>query len=172
MNIHTVWLIDVDGVLNGSKAGWHRMPHRAWAQARGYSWLLRYEPKAIDAIRTFHAADGCEARWATTWCEYEPSLREAFGLTLPVAFGARPSHLTYDEQKIDAAAAVLDAGQRLIWTDDTVVPAARRFFPRFDHAEAEGRALLIAPNQARGLRPEHVESIAAFAAAGTGVTAP
>lgn len=171
MKTHTVWLIDVDGVINASKAGWGRAGQAAIALANGHPYRLRWEPQVIDAIRTFNAAPGREARWATTWCDHEPELRRVFGLILPVAFGARPAHLTYDEQKIDAARAVLDAGQRLIWTDDTVVPAARRFFPRFDMSEADGQALLIAPKPSRGLRPEDIDRIAAFAAAAPSATA-
>jgi hypothetical protein len=166
MDTHTVWLIDVDGVINDNRAGWGSAGQSATAYADGRGYRLRWEPKVIAAIRTFNAIDGCEARWATTWCDHEPELRRVFGITLPVAFGPRPSHLTYDEQKVDAARAVLDAGQRLVWTDDTVVPPAVRMFPRFGRAEAEGRALLIAPRPPRGLRPDDVERIAAFAAAG------
>lgn len=159
----TIWLLDVDGVINGSRPGWSAPPRSATAYAEGRSFRLRWEPKLIERIRAV-AASGVDVRWATTWCVAVPELLRVFGLDLPSALDPdRPAHLVWDEVKINAALAVLAAGDRLIWTDDSVVPAARGFYPEFREAEREGRALLIAPVPSRGLRPDHLDAIEAYA---------
>lgn len=159
----TVWLLDVDGVINASRPGWGRAPRSAMAYANGTGYRLRWEPGLIDRIREANLARHVEVRWATTWCDHAAELSRTLGLTLPVAFGPRPAHLTFDEQKVRAAIEVLDAGDRLIWTDDSVVPVALSMYPRFAYAVDDGRALLIAPRPSRGLREADMDAIEAFA---------
>lgn len=161
--MRTVWLLDVDGVVNATRPGWSAPPRSAMAYADGQGYRLRWEPKLIAAIHRVGKLADVDIVWATTWCDHVDQLERVFGLDLPVAFGPRPAHLTYDEQKVDAARQVLARGDRLIWTDDNVVPAARGAHREFALAEADGRALLIAPKPSRGLRPEDVERIEAFA---------
>lgn len=163
----TVWLLDVDGVLNASRSGWSAPPRTVTAYADGRAFRLRFETKLLMRIKAVHDSGRAEVRWATTWCDHAAELHRVlpFG-PFEVAFGKRPISKTYDEQKIDAALGVLDAGDRLIWTDDSVVPIARRAYPQFDRAEMREQALLIAPHSSRGLRPEHMDEIEAFAALG------
>lgn len=166
MTTETTWLLDVDGVLNvlADNRRDNVNLRKAYASSGGVRYLLCWRPRLLDDIR--RATRCVDARWATTWCEDPDALEAAVGIRLPRAFGKRPPNLTHDELKIGAARDVLKAGRRLIWTDDTVVPVARRLYPAFAEAEAQGRALLIAPDERRGLTNRHVADIKTFARLG------
>lgn len=158
----TVWLLDVDGVLNASRPGWSRAPRSAMAYAEGHGYRLRWEPALIDRIRDANNLDGVTVRWSTTWCVAPDQLTRTFGLNLECAFTERPPHLTFDELKVNAALGVLAAGHRLVWTDDSVVGPACARWPEFDKAVADGRAHLLAPKPSRGIRPNQMDDIWTF----------
>jgi hypothetical protein len=166
----TTWLLDVDGVVNVLRDGRREDPRlsqaRVFSPRTGHSYVICWRPRLLDDIR--RANRFVTVHWASTWCDGgdTDSLNPALGLTFPAAFGSRPYNLTHDDQKIAAALAVLDAGKRLIWTDDTVVPPALRRFPEFREAELAGRALLIAPNERWGLTNRHMALIKQFTRAG------
>lgn len=162
----TIWLLDVDGVINVLRDGRQDDPRLSRARVRsgrtGASYTICWRPRLLDDIR--RATRWVGVRWATTWCDGGDTvaLGRALGLTLPDAFGDRPLHLTHAEQKINAALDVLHAGDRLIWTDDGVVPRARLLHDAFDEAVADGRALLIAPEKRWGLTNRQMAQIKAF----------
>lgn len=158
-----IWMLDVDGVLNGSRAGWHRAPHKGTAGG----FTIRWEPQLITRIWQLHDSGAVEVRWSSTWCGDEVGLAQLerlLGIELPRAFGRRPMSKTWGEMKADAAVGVLAEERRLIWTDDMEVGAGRRLYPEIAAGEEAGRALLIEPNATRGLRPEDMDRIEAFAA--------
>lgn len=159
-----VWLLDVDGVVNATRPGWHAPPRRAYAYDAGTAYRLRWAPALIDRIRALHASGTVEVRWCTTWCAYADQLERMWRLPrLDRAFCDPVDGLTAAPLKVAAARKMLAQGRRLIWTDDEIVPA-----PGTDlHTEltAAGRALLIAPVSTRGLQPEHLDAIEAFARA-------
>jgi hypothetical protein len=158
----TVWLLDFDGVVNSPRAGWSRAPSSGTVHALGLAWRIRWEPGVVAAVKDLCAA-GVDIRWATTWSGYTAALEAALGLpALPVAFALGEDHSGVAARPLKLAAAldVVRSGERLIWTDDEVIPengAAR------EELDAAG-ALLIAPRPSRGLRPEHIEEIRRFAA--------
>jgi len=158
-----IWLLDVDGVINGhpQHAGWGDPPKRASPGP------VYYEPRLIDRIRDIHARGIAEVRWCTTWCDYHlplGRLEKVLGVSFERAFTDRPMSKTWAELKAEAAVAVLDGGRRLVWTDDDEADVAPRFYPVLDEAVRDGRALLIAPDSNRGLQPIHLILIEAFAA--------
>ena len=69
-----------------------------------------------------------------------------------------------DPVKLAAARRILAEGRRLVWTDDTAVPASG---PLVNELTAGGRGLLIRPHPRRGLRPRDLARIEAFARART-----
>jgi len=157
-----VWLLDVDGVVNAFRAGWSTAPRRVqvWSTADNYDYRIRYEPRLIDAIRDIHEGGRAEVTWCTTWCSEADLLEAEFGLpALPRAFTERFTGEAASQAKVAAAREVIAAGRRLIWTDDVEIDV---------HAEecapwvADGRALVIAPNPSRGLRPKHLDQIEEF----------
>lgn len=161
-----VWLLDIDGVINGSprEAGWGGPPSKVKA-----GFPVYYEPRLIDRIRAVHMSGRAEVRWCTTWCGWPDQLKHLgalLDLDLSSAFGDRPASKTWADLKVEAALDVLREGRRLIWTDDSEVSAACDLFPLLARAEFEGRALLIEPVSERGLRPEHLDSIEAFTQVG------
>lgn len=159
-----VWLLDIDGVLNANKPGWGAAPRKTFCAG----FTIRWAPALLDRIREVHRSGAVEIRWCSTWCGYPDqlaALARAFRLDLASSFGDRPMSKTWAELKAEAALAVLAAGRRLIWTDDDEIGAARRMFPELAAAEADGRALLIAPRANRGLQAEHLDLIMEFAAA-------
>jgi len=158
----TVWMLDVDGVLNASRPGWSRKPRSAMAYVQGRGYKLRWEPALIERIRAANSLPGVTVKWSTTWCEAPSELGRVFGLNLNCAFTERPQHLVYDELKAHAALDVLAAGHRLVWTDDSVVEPACNRWPQFNEAADDGRAHLLAPNPGRGIRPDQMDDIWTF----------
>jgi hypothetical protein len=161
-----VWLLDVDGVINGDppRVAWTG-PH-AVAEIRtpddGRLWTIRWAPELITAILGIHQAGLADIRWATTWCPHVHLLEDLWGLPeLPRTWTDGLYGYDANDAKIIAARAVLADGRRLIWTDDNVFPAYG--WPDTDLL-TDGRALLIKPFEDAGLRPGHLELIRAFAA--------
>lgn len=157
------WLLDVDGVINASRPGWSRPPRAAMAYAYGHSYRLRWEPRLLERADAL-AGLGVNVRWSTTWCSHVAELRRVFGVAWPSALPAeRPAHLTWDELKVDAVRDALGRGDRVVWTDDSVVPAALEMFADLREAVGDGRLLAIAPKPSRGLRPDDLDAIEAYA---------
>lgn len=157
-----IWLLDVDGVINASKAGWSARPRRADLFDGRQSRRIWWSPALIERIGALHRGGRAEVRWCTTWCPWADLLERALRLpTLTRAFADEiPSGPAGDERKLAAARQVLADGRRLVWTDDTAIPASG---PERDALTEAGRSLLIAPSPRRGLRPEHMASIEVFA---------
>jgi hypothetical protein len=157
-----IWLLDIDGVINANKPGWHAPPRRI----RCAGFTIRWAPALITRIRELHRVGNHEIRWASTWCGYPEQLDELsrhLGLQFERAFTDRGMSKTWAEMKAEAAVAVLAEGRRLIWTDDDEVPIAPGFYASIAEAERDGRALLIAPRSNRGLQPSDLDRIAEFA---------
>lgn len=157
-----LWLLDIDGVINANKPGWSAPPRRVHCAG----FVIRWAPALVDRIKGLHRAGRVEIRWSSTWCGYPSQLAELsarLGLKFESAFGDRPPGKTWADLKVHAAIDALTAGRRIIWTDDDEVGAARHLFPQIAEAEADGRALLIAPRSNRGLQREHLDQIQAFA---------
>lgn len=157
-----IWLLDIDGVINTGRPGWGAAPHHDTAYADGIGYRMRWAPPLIDRIRHIHAAGIAEVRWCTTWCAWADQLEQLWHLpTLGRCFADPINGSTAAMDKLAAARKVLANGDRLIWTDDTETPA-----PDWDlHREltATGRALLIRPKPNRGLQPDDLDAIEAFA---------
>jgi hypothetical protein len=153
-----VWLLDVDGVINARKPGWHAAPHHGRAYAEGTAWPMRWAPALVARIRRLHASGAVEVRWCSTWCAWSDQLERLFRLpALACAFTTTTDAPT---AKLAAARAVLADGDHLIWTDDDEVPTGG---PLLDELTATGRALLIRPDARRGLTPAHLDAIESFA---------
>ncbi len=153
-----VWLLDVDGVINVRKPGWHAAPHHGVAYAGGTAWPMRWAPGLTTRIRRLHQAGTVEVRWCSTWCDWSTQVERLFRLpALACAFTGAGDAPT---AKLAAARAVLAAGDHLVWTDDDEVPTGG---PLLEELTAGGRALLIRPDARRGLTPGDLDEIEAFA---------
>lgn len=166
----TVLLLDVDGPVNGGgRCGWHGPPRTGKAYAHGgWAYRIRWAPQAIDRLRALHTSGAASIRWATTWIDHEVTQIERLvglpplGLTYPPDAARAVSETFRTEHraaKLAAALAVVRSGARLIWVDDDAIPAAG---PDRDELDAAG-ALLIAPDDRRGLRPEDLDMIEEYA---------
>ena len=163
MNTPPVLLLDIDGVINvrPNVGGWDRPPVKVNAGIPVY-----LEPRLVDRLKDIHNRGLAEVRWCTTWCGHPDQLdilERILAVHFDRAFGDRPMNKTWAEMKVEAALAVLEEGRRLIWVDDDEVDAGRRLFPAIAKAAAEGRALLVQPTSERGLQPEAIDAIEAFA---------
>jgi hypothetical protein len=162
--LRPVWLLDVDGVLNASKPGWGGPPITRTAYADQIAFRIRFAPALIKRIRALHTDHLVEVRWATTWVDHIdqittimhlPAWQPAFTLTHP--------NSDADAAKYAAALHVVETERRpLIWTDDEVIPddhdpACRSL------RDAGPPVLLIRPRPNRGLQPDHLDQIEAFA---------
>lgn len=146
----TVWLLDVDGVLNASRAGWSAQPYSGWAYANSGMWRMRWSPQLMGRIRQAHRTGAVEILWATTWVGHTAQLEQLFKLPALLSAGAPGMDF---EDKRNAALDVLESGRRLIWTDDESIPLTW---------ESNHDRLLIRPKSNRGLRPEHMDLIDDF----------
>jgi len=180
----TVWLLDVDGVLNATRRGRDTSVWPTWrtgrARASDVTWPITWAPPVTQAIRRVHAAGRTDIRWLTTWLEdANYSLGPLLGLpALPVLdepdddtqaargphgfLGSRAGAPT-DWWKLTAARRLLDPqpDRPLVWTDDDLAweDGARAW------AESRsGPTLLIAPDTDTGLAPEHIAAIEEFCA--------
>lgn len=155
------WLLDVDGVLNANKPGWGGPPARRYVHAGGSEYLLRWAPALISRIRLLHASGAVEILWATSWVDHIATIEAALTLpSFPVAFSdVQPGPV--DDRKQQVALDLVSMGRRLIWTDDEAFPET--WTPRA-FLESAGH-LLIAPRPNRGLQPDHLDRIEAFASA-------
>lgn len=159
-----VWLLDIDGVLNASKPGWGGPPITRTAYAHQIAFRMRFAPALIQRIRALHSHGRVEVRWATTWVDHIdqistimhlPAWQPAFTLTHP--------NSDADAAKYAAALHVVEAERRpLIWTDDEVIPADHDPACQRLH-DAGAPVLLIRPRPDRGLQPDHLDQIEAFA---------
>lgn len=148
--METVWLLDVDGVINASKAGWSAAPNSGWAFANGNSWRMRWSPQLMERIRKVHQQPSVTILWATTWVGHTDQLERLF--KLPALLSAGPTGMDVVDKQT-AALEILESGRRLIWTDDEAIPLT--WFSGHDR-------LLIRPKPNRGLRPEHLDLIDNF----------
>lgn len=151
----TIWLLDFDGVINANKPGWSAAPFRGNVYVGGEHYKIRWEPKLVARIRQVQKA-GVLIFWASTWCGHTDLLEDL--IKLPPLFSAGRQGLSGIEKRW-AALDVLEAGNRLIWTDDEYVPSAGY---TYDTMLRAGNALLIRPKSNRGLRPEHMDQIDSF----------
>jgi hypothetical protein len=154
----TVWLLDVDGVVNAARPGWGAAPATGTAYSDGLPYRMRWAPPLITRIRALPAT--VVIRWCSTWCADAEQVERLVGLphlgrawNYPVTSAEAPA------VKLAAARQVLAQGHRLIWTDDDAVPPRG---PVRDELTSGGRALLIAPKAKRGLQPEHLDTIESF----------
>lgn len=149
-----VWLLDVDGVVNASRPGWHAAPRVGNASAGGVSFRIRWAPALAQRIRELHRSGRVEIRWASTWNPWVGEIERLLALPpLARAFNEPVTGEGARQAKLAAAHAVLAEGRRLIWTDDEAIPE--------DRSKLAG-ALLIEPLYRQGLQPEDMDRIEAF----------
>jgi hypothetical protein len=159
--MRTVFLLDVDGPLNADKAGWSAAPVSGYAYDRGSArnWKMRWEPKLMSRLRRIEAQYPQTIYWATSWCGSTDNLERLF--KLPALLSAASSRMS-GADKLMAANAVMEAGDRLIWADDEYTPDSGELY---DEWTATGRALLLRPKatgKRQGLRPEDLDLIDQF----------
>lgn len=150
-----VWLLDVDGVINASKAGWSAAPKSGYAYANEQSWKMRWSPQLISRIIKVHNTGLVDILWATTWVGDTDGLERLFGL--PAFNSARSTSMSVPHKRL-AAEDVVDSGRKLIWTDDQAIPHAGSLHFKLTAFDS----LLIAPKPNRGLRPEHLDEIDSY----------
>jgi HAD domain in Swiss Army Knife RNA repair proteins len=151
----TIFLLDVDGVLNASKAGWSRAPRKGYAYADGQNWKMQFEPALMSRIALLNARPDVEVLWATSWVGHTDQLERLFRLPALLSAGSRSmSNL----DKLVAAMEVLYSGNRLVWADDEAIPDSGKIYDWVD----EGKALLITPKPSRGLRSTDLDTIENF----------
>lgn len=171
----TIWLLDVDGVLNASDPGWplvpeqlssrgrpvREVPKSGFAYAGGTEWKMRWSYTLMQRLRKIANSGLVEIRWSTTWCGDTDGLERLFGLPhFDSAWEVRPDGGYVGDLKWETAKAVIDEGNRLIWTDDAEVPL---FGSRcWKELTRNDTALLISPAPRKGLQPEHFDEIERF----------
>lgn len=157
----TIFMLDVDGPINGSSTGWSCAPFKGWAYAKDKDkfYKMTWSHHLISELRKFNAEYPETIYWATTWCGSTGNLERIF--KLPQLLSASPTPMSGD-MKLEYAMMVIESGRRLIWADDEYVPLRG---PEYDYLTKNGRALLIRPKNSgkrQGIRPEDMENIFKF----------
>lgn len=177
----TVWLLDVDGVVNAAgfrpdTGTWPRW-RTGQAVAGGLRWPIMWAPPVAEGIRRVHDSGLADVVWLTTWLEdANASLAPLLGLPrLPVlprpdvaarsphGFLGRRSATAARWWKLAAAQRALDPQPRrpFVWTDDDLdLQDDARTWAQ----QRPGPSLLLAPDTAVGLTPDHLETIEQFCA--------
>jgi hypothetical protein len=115
-------------------------------------------------IRAVHDTGRVRIRWCSTWCPESEQLERLFDLPhFDRVWTEQLNGLAAALAKLDAAYDVLAQGHRLVWTDDQEVPAEGVIYQELT---AGARSLLIAPESARGLQPDHLDRIEQFVTGG------
>lgn len=180
-----VWLLDIDGVLNGfarhprvwKDKEWKKTYVRTPDSLSGSGpWTIFYTPAVIDFINEM--SDKVDIYWLTSWAsEAATHYAPAVGLnnTFPEMFaltGVDPSiktgFQTNFSQKREAAYKMIFGdsagspgpfyGRKIIWTDDDLGKSARRMLK----SELDVPPLLIRTSEYVGLTPEELRKIEAY----------
>jgi len=155
----TVWLLDVDGVLNfipyarDDAAGTWTDTERFRA---GNGFMIHWSPSMLARIKAIHESGRAEVRWLTTWAEEANELlAERFGLPQLTVAGSPLAREELGWWKLPDAQAVYESGVRVVWTDDDLAFSTRA--QAWLEEIGPERMLAIAPRG--GLLPEHLDLI-------------
>ena len=164
VELRATWLLDIDGVVNffgrNSNNPWPDEATRVdvWANAAGVGMMypIQFSSMLIDEILRIRDQYNVEVMLCSTWCGQAVDLLKALGLPpLPEAFKLEDQELfTADRMKYRAFCKLVEAGKRVVWTDDAAVPFGAKFL--YDDA------LVIEPFEEQGLTPYHIEQIEAW----------
>lgn len=162
------WFLDIDGVVNviGNRpsTGWPRYANTVIPQGiNGLAWPICYSPALIDLLNLLHQRKIVSFRWLTTW-EYDAPriFAPAVGLDVGEWVAAEDHGTSMGWWKLDAIVDHLSEsdGELFIWTDDDI--RDDRVVSRRDQAVVDmfpSNALVLCPNERKGLTPEHFETI-------------
>ncbi|MGH8861229.1 MAG: HAD domain-containing protein [Jatrophihabitantaceae bacterium] len=169
-----VWLLDIDGVVNALAHGPVRdsWPAELWVQhvvhadipgtGRMALPILAATP-VIDFITAVVDSGAVDVVWHSTWrAAAVTDLAPVLGLpSIPISVAPewthRPDHVWW---KLPAAQRVVEAGRRLVWTDDDIAVLGDQVAELYARADT----LLIAPDRCAGLNREHLQRIREFVA--------
>lgn len=166
-----VWLLDVDGVLNAvsrlSEAMLAAWPGPCWRFERVNGFEIAWSTGVVDFINEVSRQGLAEVLWHTTWgVDAAKLIAPALGLDafevadLVSRTKVRPRG--WDGWwKLQAGLDVVDSGRRLIWTDDDLFWERRTVEIQL-LADRTKDVLLVHPDTAVGLTPEHLKVILGF----------
>jgi hypothetical protein len=163
-----VWLLDIDGVINAAS---RRPPTHAWPEADWIDtkasdakrqWRILAPRPVLDYIRAVHEGQLADIRWHTTWQHHAQQVAAALDLpTFPVQ--EAPEYIEAPHiagwWKLPAALRLLEAGHRLLWTDDDAIDLHRT---ERSELAAAGSILIASPDPQTGLCRRHLRDIDTF----------
>ncbi|MDQ6850739.1 MAG: hypothetical protein M3070_12410 [Actinomycetota bacterium] len=168
-----LWLLDIDGVVNALayRPGGDVWPRNQWVrctittpvEGRGVMTLpiLAARP-VLDFVSQVHERGLAEIRWHSTWRDaamtaFAPKLGLPTSIQISVApeWTDRPVGLWW---KLAAAQRAVEAGRRLVWTDDDLAV----FADQAAEVGAHPDTLLIGPDPEHGLSPDDLMRIGEF----------
>ena len=167
-----VWLLDIDGVVNALAAGpvdgswpaaeWVQHVVRADIPGSGRMVLPVFVAQPVlEFIAQVHRSGAADIVWHSTWREAAATgLAPVLGLPrLPISDAPEWTRRTPDVWwKLPAAQRVLEAGRRLVWTDDDIAMVPQQVAALI----ARDDALLISPQPQAGLTADDLAAIATF----------
>lgn len=173
-----LWLLDIDGVVNAlsykpvttlwPKAQWLQRTITTEVEGRGILTLPILSARAVlDFVTRVHESGLAEVRWHSTWRESAvTAFAPAMGLptSIPISVAPEWSERPHSRWwKLGAAERAVNAGRRVVWTDDDIpffLPDTGSFFDN-------GRTLLIGPQPEFGLTIADLSQIEDFCAYGS-----
>lgn len=160
------WFIDIDGVLNvigrhSPQGGWgHYERTTATNEFSTQAWPICYSPTLMRLLSLLHHKGVVTFRWLTTWEHEAPTqFAPAVGLDLGCWIAGEDLGTSITWWKLDVIVDHLaeGGGGLTIWTDDDIKHSHHALrVVDFLHPE---QALVVCPDQAKGLTPENFDLI-------------
>lgn len=157
----TYWCLDVDGVLNAwDLTGSKNPPGMEFLHTEIEGNPIHYRQTVVDFVNEMSARPDVKIMWTTTWGEKANRLlAPEIGLTggWDVHPGQQPGEsdtpTSADWWKLRRVKRRLATGQKVIWTEDDILPR---------HKPKDPDALVIVPPPSRGLSDAHLRKIREF----------
>jgi hypothetical protein len=167
--VRTLWLLDIDGVINAVPEWGHGTPLHVWdtwiskdVKNSTDTWPILVAQPVLDFLIYIHESGLAEIRWHTSWQEEALDFGDSFGLP---TFHVQPcpeamKNGTPSWWKLPTVQRELSTGRRVLWTDDHINRemngGTRRLLGLLPHLK------MVVPNTATGLSPDDLVDILYF----------
>lgn len=143
--------LDVDGVINCDEPRGWGTTSTGTAKAEGETWLIRWAPGMIGALRMLDL----DVTWLTTWREH--AAPQIGGL---IGYGSRSPYLDWKHKFSDSGIAGkwlavqedFPQGEKFVWIDDLHEEFTERW-------TTERGGLIICPDYRYGISPANIDTI-------------
>lgn len=138
-NSKPVWLLDVDEVLNVNPGRGRSLPFHVWpkdqwrerkVRSNGTQYTIIIAEPVLEFVRMVHEQELATIKWHTSWQHDVHDLARRFDLPHLPILDAETEFAVWNQQretvrggwwKLPAVWREVDAGHKVVWTDDEVL---------------------------------------------------